>query len=573
MQAREVSAEPMPNSGPQPPRDAEKSRALLSVRLSKEFPPPLGKLLEEFELTCHAGEIIALLGTSGSGKTTILNLIAGILPNDDESAPSQSRTTRTESSPNVGLAFQRPELLPWRDCEGNAYHEVEVLGMEGSDVEKRVSDLLRITQLSDYRRLYPDELSVGMQQRLQLVRVLACPRPIMLLDEPLGAVDQPTRLRIAEASRRMLKQSGSACIWVTHDSLEAVTVADTVLVLNGRPLQIVATHHVSRDTEEFNDPARGVKGAEEPNFLSETSLDGQAAALRRHLLNLTLLPESVQPKSSPGDVARSKRSQPWWAISLLPPLTPLLILFVVWEAATLLKPGLRFYVSAPSEWLPLLGEGLRSGSLLAQLRVTLFEAGVGLTFGAPVGIVVGFTAAHSTKISAAIRPTLVGMSAVPLFVLAPAFILWFGIGATMKIAIAALSAFPFIAYMTHDGALDAKGTYYQYLKPQARPARLFATVVVPSTLEGIIESLRPAAVAALIGAFLGEFIAANEGLGFYIILQASRYHVAEVFAGVSLLFFVAMFLDWATRIAARNRHRLVSFWSRVFKKLGEVSHE
>lgn len=565
-----VSTEPMPAAGPQPPAHDENSRAVLSVRLSKEFPPPLGKLLDEFPLTCHAGEIIALLGTSGSGKTTILKLIAGILPPDDEEAPSQPQAARQEGLPGVGLAFQRPELLPWRDCEGNAYHEVEVLGMDGSDADKRVGDLLRITQLTDYRHFYPDELSVGMQQRLQLVRVLACPRPIMLLDEPLGAVDQPTRLRIAEASRRVLKQSGSACIWVTHDSLEAVTVADRVLVLNGRPLQIAGTHEVRRETDEASGPARGTKGAEQSNFSPEASLDGQAAVLRRQLLKVMSFPESATPTSSSAEVERGARPRRWRATSLLLPLAPAVLLFLVWEAAALLKPGLRFYVSAPSEWLPLLGEGLWSGSLLEHLRVTLFEAGAGLAIGAPAGIVAGFTAAYSPKVSAAIRPTLVGMSAVPLFVLAPAFILWFGIGATMKIAIAALSAFPFIAYMTHDGALDAKGAYYQYLKPQARPARLFATVVVPSTLEGIIESLRPAAVAALIGAFLGEFIAANEGLGYYIILQASRYHVAEVFAGVSLLFVVAILLDWATRTAARNRHRLVSFWSRAFRKLGGI---
>lgn len=537
-------------------------KGAFSVRLFKEFPQPVGTLLDGLHLECDRGEIIALLGISGCGKTTILNLIAGLLQPDRNSGMEDDQSLSDENPPLVGYAFQHPELLPWRDCEGNAYHEAEVFGEPYAASRKRVEELLRVTRLSAYRSLYPAELSVGMRQRLQLVRVVSCPRPVLLLDEPLGAVDQPMKLRIAEAVRRMTKEDCVACVWVTHDSLEAVTVADTVLVLGGRPLKVLDTHSVARS-------AVGTAAVAASSSLPPTSLDAQAASLRMKLLE-TALPADT-PATSGHTSARGYSSirHRWRVTSLAVPLVPVLLLLLGWEFLVLLKPELRFYLSSPSEWIPLLVSGLWSGGLLEHLRITLTEAGAGLAIGGSVGVLAGFGAAHSDRVSASVRPSLIGMSAIPLFVLAPAFILWFGIGISMKIAIATLSAFPFIAYMTHDSARQAKGLYYRYLSlGKTRRHRLFTTVVVPGTLEGIIESLRPAAVAALIGAFLGEFIAANAGLGYYIILQASRYHVAEVFAGVSLLFLVALIVDWATRAAAHNRHRIILFGSRIFRKLG-----
>src|SRR5262249_2812212 len=178
--------------------------------------------------------------------------------------------------------------------------------------------------------------------------------------------------------------------------------------------------------------------------------------------------------------------------------------------------------------------------------------------GLPAGVTIGFLAAQSYVISTAIRPLLAGLTAIPLFVLAPAFILWFGIGESMKVALAALSCFPFTAYTVHGAVTSAQGPYYKYLQRNgARTAKLFIHLLLPYTIEAIFLSFRPAAVAALTGAFLGEFVAAQSGIGYYVIYQASRYRIAEVLAGVAVLFVTAAIVEVIGRILIKKRIDLI----------------
>lgn len=525
--------------------DGRVEQHALSVLLSKSYPPPVGRVLENFPLSCVPGEIVVLLGPSGGGKTTILDLIAGLLEPDDQAHP-------TAASRTFSYAFQTPHLVPWRDATGNAYLEIDLVEGRSARRRERVDELFVSTGLEPYRTLRPGEMSTGMQQRLQLVRALARRVPLLLLDEPLGAVDQPRRLLIAQAIRDLLKRDRTATVWVTHDALEAVTVADRVLLVLERPLRIVQERSIIRSAVQGSTASPALDGS------MATSLDGQATELRHLLMQLTtgertggVLADSQHSQS------RLERAAPgtWYWI-----LLPALVFLAVWELAVQLRPEIKFFTSHPTEWMPILFRELLGGPLWRHLNTTLLETILGLVIALPVGTMIGYTASSSQRASLAVRPYLAGLAAVPLFVLAPLFILWFGIGVTMKVALAALSALPIIAYLVHDAAAATRGKFYHYARATGGSIRrCFLHLTLPGTLEALILGVRPASIAALLGAFLGEFIAAERGLGYYIVLQSSRYHVPEVLAGVTLLFLVVALIDSVTHWIAAERNRIIEF--------------
>lgn len=504
-------------------------------------------MLDNFRLTITEGEIVAVVGPSGSGKSTLLNALAGL-------TESELRGHRPFREP-VGYAFQRAYLAPWRTAAENAFLDVDHLGMAREHVVGDARELTALVGLSSYAGALPYELSAGMQQRIQLVRVLTAPARLYLLDEPLSAVDQPLKIALAQAIRTRLKSRSAAAIWVTHDSREAVEVADRVLILAGRPLSAVQELSVERSAENSRDSV-GSDAAR----TSGGSLDDQAAAVLKRLGIL-----ARQEETAPGSVeasvgGRTPLRRLLRAGESLIAAVPIVLLLTAWELSVRVRPGLEFFIGRPTVVIDRLIDGLTNGTLLEHIAVTAREAGAGLAMGVPLGLIVGFAAALSDTVMRALRPYLAGMTAIPLFVLAPAFILWFGVGEGMKMVLASVSCFPVVAYLVMEGAMAAKSDYFRLMKVQGAPwSRLFRHSLLPGSLEAVIRSLRPAAVAALIGAFLGEFIAANRGLGYMIILESSRYRISEVLGGVAVLFMLAVVTELIATALARRSVRIVSY--------------
>src|ERR1041384_5888154 len=223
---------------PEPTRPAA---AASVVGLSKRF----GKasVLENITFHVAEGEALVLLGASGSGKTTILRIIAGleqpytgniILHNKDVTElPARER--------GVGVIFQSYALFPKMTVEKNIGYGLRIRHKPRKEVKKTVNELLELVQLEEHRKKYPSQLSGGQQQRVAIARTLAYKPEVLLFDEPFGALDTQTRVHLRREIRALLKKVNVPSIFITHDQEEALELGDRVAVINVGHIEQIGT--------------------------------------------------------------------------------------------------------------------------------------------------------------------------------------------------------------------------------------------------------------------------------------------------------------------------------------------
>jgi NitT/TauT family transport system ATP-binding protein len=213
--------------------------------------------LKDIDLVINRGEFVCLLGPSGCGKSTLLNAMAGF------SLPSSGVITVDGKivigpGPDRGMVFQEYALFPWMSVEKNIAFGLEIKGVSKADIATRVESLLQTLHLQDFRHRYPKELSGGMRQRVAIARVLALDSPIMLMDEPFGALDALTRRTLQDELLRIWSEFKKTIVFVTHSIEEAIYLADRVVVMTYRPGTIKRDQQItmprSRDpsSAEFN---------------------------------------------------------------------------------------------------------------------------------------------------------------------------------------------------------------------------------------------------------------------------------------------------------------------------------
>jgi len=197
--------------------------------------------VDRISLTVKNREYVTLLGASGCGKTTTLRLIAGLAEPDEGRILIDGRDV-TKVPPDdrgVGFVFQNYALFPHMDLWGNTTYGPTVKGWSEEDTEKLAKQMLEMVRLSGREDAYPDELSGGMQQRAALARALSAGTQLLLLDEPLGALDAKLRVILRYELRRLVEDLGLTAIHVTHDQEEAMTISDKIVVMRrGRIEQI-----------------------------------------------------------------------------------------------------------------------------------------------------------------------------------------------------------------------------------------------------------------------------------------------------------------------------------------------
>ena len=194
--------------------------------------------LDAVALDVGRGEFVAVVGPSGCGKSTLLRIVAGLLPRTRGTVTIGGAPVAGPSTA-VGVVFQHPLLLDWRTTTENVMVPIEVLRLPRAPYEARCRELLRTTGLATFADSYPWELSGGMQQRVAICRALVYDPPILLLDEPFGALDAMTRDYMNLELLSIWSATAKTVLLITHSIAEAVFLADRVCVMSPRPGTIV----------------------------------------------------------------------------------------------------------------------------------------------------------------------------------------------------------------------------------------------------------------------------------------------------------------------------------------------
>lgn len=231
-------------------------------------------VLDHVSLDIRRGEFLSLLGPSGCGKTTLLRIVAGFEHASDGRVLIEGRdvTGLAPYARSTNMIFQHLALFPHMTVFENIAFGLRMKKMASDAIRKKVSDALELVQLAGYESRLPDQMSGGQRQRIAMARALVNDPAVLLLDEPLGALDLQLRLQLQVELRRLHRALGSTFIFVTHDQTEAMTMSDRIAVLNqGRIVQLGTPQEIYESPR-----ARFVA-----NFVGHTNLfDGRLAALR-----------------------------------------------------------------------------------------------------------------------------------------------------------------------------------------------------------------------------------------------------------------------------------------------------
>ncbi len=284
--------------------------AQVEVRsLEKHFGPV--KAVDDITFFSEPGSFVTLLGPSGSGKTTTLNIIAGFeSPTAGEVLlGSESITSIPTYKRNIGMVFQNYALFPHMTVVQNIAYPLQMRRMNKSQINQMVGEALQMIQLDGFEDRYPKQLSGGQQQRVAIARALVFKPPLLLMDEPLGALDKKLREQMQIEIKRIQNQTGITVIYVTHDQEEALVMSDQIIILNNGRLQ-----QIGSPAEIYDKPQNSFVA----DFIGETNLF--EAEIRKEDGHFTIeisdldtqfdLPSEVAP--APGKMSISIRPEMLW---------------------------------------------------------------------------------------------------------------------------------------------------------------------------------------------------------------------------------------------------------------------
>jgi NitT/TauT family transport system ATP-binding protein len=195
--------------------------------------------LKNISFAVQEGTFVSLVGPSGCGKSTLLQMLAGLVPSTSGQIYLDGSLVRQPMPDKVSVMFQDATLLPWKKISENIEFPLEIRGLSSTDRRQRAAEMLSLVGLTEFAERYPHELSGGMRQRIAIARALAPDPRILLMDEPFGALDEQTRIKMGHELLRIWSKTGKTIFFITHSLTEALFLSDVVLVMSHRPGQIV----------------------------------------------------------------------------------------------------------------------------------------------------------------------------------------------------------------------------------------------------------------------------------------------------------------------------------------------
>ena len=195
--------------------------------------------LKDISFTVPEGSFVSLVGPSGCGKSTLLQMMAGLVPTTSGEVLVDGAVVRQPMPDKISVMFQDATLLPWKRIAENIEFPLEIHGVPAAERHQRAAEMLALVGLAEFAERYPHELSGGMRQRIAIARALAPNPRILLMDEPFGALDEQTRIKMGHELLRIWAKTRKTVFFITHSLTEALFLSDVVLVMSHRPGRIV----------------------------------------------------------------------------------------------------------------------------------------------------------------------------------------------------------------------------------------------------------------------------------------------------------------------------------------------
>jgi NitT/TauT family transport system ATP-binding protein len=238
--------------------------------------------LDDVSFEVPEGSFVSLVGPSGCGKSTLLQILAGLVASTTGEVLIDGEPVREPMPGKITIVFQDSTLLPWKTVLENILFPLEIQNVPPDERQTRARDMLALVGLTEFRDRHPHELSGGMRQRVSIARGLAQNPRIILMDEPFGALDEQTRLKMGHELLRIWEATGKTIFLITHSLTEALFLSDVVLVMSHRPGRIVGVVNAGlprpRTYDMVGSPAFGAARNEMWHLISADESAGEGLA-------------------------------------------------------------------------------------------------------------------------------------------------------------------------------------------------------------------------------------------------------------------------------------------------------
>jgi len=522
-----------------------------SYSLSGKSLPVLSDLSVDFE----KGSITAIVGKSGSGKTSLLRLIAGL------SSPSAGRLSIGDEAggrirEKTTVIFQDYGLLPWANVQANAELGLRARGASVGERRSRVDPILAELGLQPFARLYPARLSGGMRQRVAVSRALASDSDLLLLDEPFSSLDALTRESLQETLLETQRRHGTTVILVTHSIEEAAYLADTVYILEGKnPSTLSARFNTGRRAapESGGEPATSTRAArlatgtesardEKASYRESQEYFSNVAALRQLFESLQRREEAHSLRMADENITTMPRSRTAGFTAKIGRII-LAGLFVttLWALLALIlkKPFLPSPIEAASRF----GQKIADGTLFVHIWASLRRIFIALALAGPAAWALGLFAGRVKAADSLVSPLVYLLHPLPKVAFLPILMLFFGLGDASKVALMGLVIFGQLFVGGRDSAKAIPSTLIDtVLSLGVKGGGLLRWAILPATLPSLLSSLRISLGTSIAVLFLSETFASMDGLGWYIMDSWSRVDYPDMYAAIIALSLVGLAL-------------------------------